>query len=93
MCHAACYNFASLAAVRTFLGVMEASINPGTMIIFAMWYKRLEQPLRMGLWIGSSGLAYIIGGAVNYGIGSISSSISSWRIMFLVIIYDDCDLC
>lgn len=84
MCHAACHNFAQLAAVRTFLGVMEASINPGSMLIFTMWYKRSEQPLRMGIWIGSAGLSYVAGGAINYGIGNISGSLSSWRIMFLV---------
>lgn len=36
MCHAAVADFSGLAAVRTFLGVFEASINPGTMLLFAM---------------------------------------------------------
>lgn len=36
MCHASTHNFAELAAARTFLGMFEASINPGTMIIFSM---------------------------------------------------------
>jgi hypothetical protein len=36
MCHAACQNFAGLAAARAFLGVFEASINPGTMLLFSM---------------------------------------------------------
>ncbi|RDW68322.1 putative allantoate permease-1 [Coleophoma crateriformis] len=84
MCHAACHDFASLAAVRIFLGTMEASINPGSMIIFTMWYKRSEQPLRMGIWIGSAGISYILGGAINYGVGNIQGSLSSWRIMFLL---------
>lgn len=84
MCHAACDSFASLAAVRTFLGAFEASINPGTMLIFAMWYKRSEQPLRMGIWIGLAGIAYVIAGITSFGIGHIQSSLPSWKIMFLI---------
>lgn len=78
MCHAACHNFASLAAVRTFLGVFEASANPASMLIFSMWYKRSEQPLRFGIWVGSAGVAYVIAGISSFGIGHIhSSSLSS----------------
>ncbi|KAH6670419.1 major facilitator superfamily transporter [Halenospora varia] len=84
MCHAACHDFSGLAAVRTFLGVFEASINPGTMLIFSMWYKRSEQPLRMGIWIGLAGIAYVIAGITSFGIGHIQSSLPSWRIMFLI---------
>ena len=59
MCHAAAHDFAGLAAARTFLGAFEASINPGTMLLFSMWYTRSEQPLRMGIWVGSAGLGYV----------------------------------
>lgn len=59
MCHAAADDFAGLAAARTFLGVFEASINPGTMLLFSMWYKRIEQPLRLGIWVGSAGIGYV----------------------------------
>lgn len=84
MCHAAAHDFPGLAAARTFLGVFEASINPGTMIIFSMWYKRQEQPFRMGIWVGSAGLGYVLAGIASFGIGHISGSLSSWRYMFLI---------
>lgn len=84
MCHAATNNFAGLAAARTFLGVFEASINPGTMIIFSMWYTRQEQPFRMGIWVGSAGFGYVLAGIASFGIGHISGSLSSWRYMFLI---------
>ncbi|KAE9989605.1 hypothetical protein EG327_002482 [Venturia inaequalis] len=84
MSHAATNNFAGLAAVRTFLGVFEASINPGTMLIFSMWYTRQEQPFRMGIWVGSAGLGYVLAGIASFGIGHISGSLSSWRYMFLI---------
>ncbi|GKT83070.1 major facilitator superfamily transporter [Colletotrichum tofieldiae] len=83
MCHAASHNFASLAATRTFLGAFEASINPGTMLLFSMYYSRKEQPVRMGIWIGSAGLGYVTAGIVTFGIGHIQGSIASWRILFL----------
>jgi MFS family permease len=83
MCHAAVQNFAGLMACRTLLGVFEASMNPASMIIFAMYYTRQEQPFRMGLWIGSAGIGYIIAGIATFGIGHINSGIESWRVLFL----------
>lgn len=85
MCHGAVQNFAGLAVVRTLLGAFEAAINPGTMLIFSMYYTRAEQPLRMGIWIGSAGVGYIIAGIASFGIGHIDTSgLSSWRILFII---------
>ncbi|KAI7095408.1 allantoate permease [Hortaea werneckii] len=84
MCHAAANDFSGLAACRTFLGVFEASINPGTMIVFSMFYKRSEQPLRFGIWVGSAGIGYIIAGIASFGIGHIGGALSSWRYIFLI---------
>ncbi|KAI8657049.1 MFS domain-containing protein [Fusarium sp. Ph1] len=83
MCHGAVHSFASLAVVRTLLGAFEAAIQPGTMLLFSMYYTRKEQPLRMGIWIGSSGVGYIIAGITSFGIGHIKSSLSSWRLLFI----------
>jgi MFS family permease len=65
MCHAACDDFSSLAAVRTFLGALGAGCNPASMIIFGMYYTRAEQPLRMGICIGFGGVAFILGGILG----------------------------
>ncbi|KAH7374625.1 allantoate permease [Plectosphaerella cucumerina] len=83
MCHGATQNFPGLAATRFLLGAFEAVINPGTMLMFSMYYTRKEQPLRMGIWIGSAGLGYVVAGIVTFGIGHIDGSIASWRILFL----------
>ncbi|KAI9741647.1 MAG: hypothetical protein M1834_000031 [Cirrosporium novae-zelandiae] len=84
MCHAAANDFRELATARAFLGAFEASINPGTMLIFAMYYKRSEQPFRMGIWIGSAGVAYVLAGIGSFGIGHINGALSSWQYMFLI---------
>jgi MFS transporter, ACS family, allantoate permease len=103
MCRASVANFSALAAARTFLGVFEASINPGTMLLFSMYvrqvwcsifykltkgliryYSREEQPLRMGIWIGSAGLGYMISGVASFGIGHIQISLDSWRWIFII---------
>ncbi|KKY17689.1 putative allantoate permease [Phaeomoniella chlamydospora] len=84
MCSGSVEDFSGLAALRFFLGMFEASINPGTMLIFSMYYKRSEQPLRMGIWIGSAGLGYVISGIASYGIGHIHSSLASWRLLFII---------
>ncbi|KAL2788555.1 major facilitator superfamily domain-containing protein [Aspergillus keveii] len=82
--HGTSPNFPSQAAARTFLGAFEASINPGTMLLFSMYYSRSEQPLRMGIWIGSAGLGYVIAGIASFGIGHIHSAIASWRLLYII---------
>ncbi len=42
-----CYNFAGIAINRFFLGVTEAVVNPGFVLVMAMWYQGSEQPLRL----------------------------------------------
>jgi ACS family allantoate permease-like MFS transporter len=83
-CHAAAHDFPGLAAARFFLGMFEASIQPVTMVIFTMWYKRIEQSLRIGIWIGCAGLGYIIAGIASFGIGHINAALSSWRYTFVI---------
>lgn len=83
-CHAAAHDFPGLATARFFLGVFEASIQPVTMVIFTMWYKRKEQPLRIGIWIGCAGLGYIVAGIASFGIGHIDAALLSWRYTFII---------
>lgn len=44
-CHALCWNYPSLVAVRTLLGIFEAVCQPTFLILSTMWYKREEQAL------------------------------------------------
>jgi ACS family allantoate permease-like MFS transporter len=49
-CHAACRNFAGLFVVRFLLGVCEGSITAGFMIVTSMFYTKVEQAQRVGMW-------------------------------------------
>lgn len=48
-----------------------------------MWYKKKEQPIRVTLWY--SGLSSLFTGVVSYGIGHTHTSVSPWRLLFIVL--------
>ena len=54
------------------------------MVLFTMWYRRIEQPLRIGIWIGCAGIGYIIAGIASFGIGHIDAALPSWRYTFII---------
>ncbi|KAG0669457.1 hypothetical protein C6P40_004675, partial [Pichia californica] len=81
MCMAACHNFGGLMAVRFFLGIFEAAIQPSCIIISSTWYTRKEQPLRLALW--SHTFAGVFNGIFGYGMENWKGSLSIWRYMFL----------
>jgi MFS family permease len=85
MCTAATSSFAGLAVTRWFLGMTEASINPGFITITAMWYTRHEQASRSALWITMICVFTIFGSVLTYGLGSIQGSLSTWKWIYLVL--------
>ncbi|RDW80905.1 MFS transporter-18 [Coleophoma crateriformis] len=81
----ACKNFASLVALRVLLGCFEAAVAPALMLITAMWYKKNEQPLRIGIWYLGTGCGTIVGALLSYGFQHYTgTAFKSWQIMFLV---------
>ncbi|BFZ59204.1 hypothetical protein YB2330_000208 [Saitoella coloradoensis] len=85
MCLAACHNFITLAVVRVILGAFEACATPSFMLLTGMFYRRSEQPVRIGLWYTCNGVAIAFGGLFAYAIGHIQGSLASWRYLFLII--------
>lgn len=85
-CTAACNSYGALAAVRFLLGVFESTISPSLIIITTMWYKRHEQPGRVGLWYIGVGFGVVVGSLISFGFQHYhSATFSSWQIMFLVV--------
>ncbi|CBQ68961.1 related to DAL5-Allantoate and ureidosuccinate permease [Sporisorium reilianum SRZ2] len=76
-----------LIAQRFFLGAIESAVSPGFVHITRSWYKRSEQPLRLGIWYSATGLFSIFSGLVNYGLGKAGSrpgaKLPAWKYMFL----------
>ncbi|KAJ5871084.1 uncharacterized protein N7529_003437 [Penicillium soppii] len=85
MCHAAAQNYGGLITCRFLLGMGEAAVAPGFGLITGMFYKRGEQPARQGAWFVGNCIANLIGGVIAWGIGNCSSSLESWRLLFLVL--------
>ncbi|RVX66329.1 hypothetical protein B0A52_09760 [Exophiala mesophila] len=79
----ACFNYQGLYAQRFFLGFTEAGISPMFMMIVGGWYKKNEQALRMGVWYACTGYASVFSPILNYGLGHIRGSLSSWQYMYL----------
>ncbi|KAF2720976.1 membrane transporter [Polychaeton citri CBS 116435] len=87
-CFAAVENFSGAVAVRFFLGLFEAAVTPGFVLITSQWYTKKEQGLRVGIWFSFNGWAQIFGGLVAYGIAvgtrEHGAAIAGWKIVFLV---------
>ena len=75
MTTAACRSFASIMTVRAILGVFESVINPSFMLMTSQWYKRSEQPARVGYWFMGNAVGQVLGGIIGYGVGHINSSL------------------
>lgn len=79
-------NWAGLVTLRVLLGCFESAIAPALILITTMWYKRTEQPPRMGFWYVGTGTGTIIGALASFGFQhyTAGTTFSSWQIMFLV---------
>ncbi|PYI00613.1 permease of the major facilitator superfamily [Aspergillus sclerotiicarbonarius CBS 121057] len=80
--HAVCHDFASLAAVRFFLGAVEVSTVPVAMYITTSFYTKEEQITRVALWYTTSGWAAVFGGFFAWAIYHATSF--RWQGLFVL---------
>ncbi|KAF7186390.1 putative transporter [Pseudocercospora fuligena] len=80
----ACSSFAGIATTRFLLGVFEGVVNPGLVLVMAMWYRKEEQPLRLVIYYCMNGIAVIFGGLLGYAIGHITTGLERWMYVFLI---------
>lgn len=78
-------SFASLASVRFLLGMFEATISPGFVAITGIWWTRQEQASRSAIWVSFLGFFGTIGGLITFGIGHISGSLATWKLIYLIL--------
>lgn len=78
-------SWAALVTLRVLLGCFEAAVAPALILITTMWYKKSEQPPRMGFWYVGTGTGTIIGALASFGFQHVENDyFTSWQIMFLV---------
>ncbi|KAI0817097.1 major facilitator superfamily domain-containing protein [Xylaria sp. FL0064] len=79
-------NYATVAVLRTFLGVFEAGVFPGMIFFMSFWYKPSERATRIAIFLCSATLAGAFGGAVAYGVGHINRThgLEGWRWLFII---------
>ncbi|KAJ5677652.1 uncharacterized protein N7477_003285 [Penicillium maclennaniae] len=83
-CMTAAETFAGLMVCRLFLGIFEAGIAPAFIAVTQIWYRRREQPVRLGSWYAMNGVVNMVGSLITYGLGHIKSSIfEPYQIIFL----------
>jgi ACS family allantoate permease-like MFS transporter len=71
LCFAAPRSFVPAAVIRTMLGASEALVTPGFVLLVSRFYKREEQPLRVGLWYCCNGTGSFVGALISYGMGHV----------------------
>lgn len=66
-------------------GVIESVIPTAFMTIVSSYYTQKEQALRQAWWFSGVGWFTIIGGALNYGFGQITSgSLARWQYIYVL---------
>ncbi|KAK6378864.1 hypothetical protein LTS17_006567 [Exophiala oligosperma] len=78
-----CTTYQGLYAQRFFLGALESGISPMFMLIVGAWYKKDEAALRMGIWYSMTGFSGLVSPLINYALGHIRGSLSSWKYMYI----------
>ncbi|KAF3399967.1 hypothetical protein F1880_007995 [Penicillium rolfsii] len=70
---------------RFFLGFIESVIPTSFMTIVSGYYTQEEQALRQAWWFSGTGWFTIIGGALNYGFGQITSgALARWQYIYIL---------
>ena len=79
-------SFLAMLCLRALLGIGEAAFSPGVPYLLSFFYKREELALRTGLFISAAPLATSFASSLAWLItrAADSSSIETWRLLFLV---------
>ncbi|KAG0677775.1 hypothetical protein C6P40_000683 [Pichia californica] len=85
-CHGACHSSSTFLLCRTLLGLFESFMDPAYMIMTSQWYRKEEQYIRCGFWLGMQGFGTMLGSGIAYGfyIHKNSFSFAPWRLLYIV---------
>lgn len=65
-------------------GAVEATVNPGFVLLMSIWYTSAEQPLRLEIYYSTNGIATMFGGLIGYAVGHIKTGLAKWMYVFLI---------
>lgn len=83
--HAFSKSYASLMVVRTLLGLFEACVAPGCVLVTGMWYNQTQQLRRLCWWTCQAGTSTIVGGLLSFAFQHVkSTSFQGWQIFYLM---------
>lgn len=85
-CHGACHSSATFLLCRTLLGIFESFMDPSYMIMTSQWYRKEEQYIRCGIWLGLQGFGTMLGSGIAYGfyLHKDSFHFAPWRLLYIV---------
>ncbi|PCG89520.1 Major facilitator superfamily domain, general substrate transporter [Penicillium occitanis (nom. inval.)] len=89
-------SFPSFLVCRMLLGAFEAGVAPAFISVTQMWYRRREQPVRLGAWYAMNGITNMFGSLLSWGLGHISSAtLAPYQARSLITLINDKanDLC
>ncbi|GAA6035417.1 hypothetical protein JCM8097_000245 [Rhodosporidiobolus ruineniae] len=79
-------NFGGLLATRLFLGVAEAGLFPGIILLLSLYYPRHRSQARVAFFFGAATIAGAFSGLLAYGIGFMGGvgGYAGWRWIFIL---------
>ncbi|KAI0071576.1 MFS general substrate transporter [Panus rudis PR-1116 ss-1] len=78
------FNFPGMIVARIFLGAFESCFSPGIPLYLSLFYTKHELGTRMAAYFSFASLAGAFGGLIAFGVQHIQSSISNWRLLFII---------
>jgi MFS family permease len=86
MLQAAVFNFGGFMAIRIVMGFVEACVAPACVLLTMSMWTRDEQPWRCNFWIGTNGVASMIGALLAFGLGHANGlAVPNWKLIYLVV--------
>ncbi|KAG8630978.1 hypothetical protein KVT40_000118 [Elsinoe batatas] len=79
-------SFSALVAMRWFIGVFEAGLVPGCIVLLSTYYPRFDLQWRLNILMVGNALAGAFGGLLAYAIAGLSgrNGYSGWRWIFII---------
>lgn len=79
-------NFASLVTARLWVGIFEAGVFPGCLLLIGTWYTRQQVGGRMAWFLVANDIAGTVSGLLGAGLGSLHGThgYSGWSWIFFI---------